>query len=223
MNKLLISKIVNCTFIFAVMTSCPSTASCAKIDALAQRDAVSEVDTDLAKLEAPRQAGDLDSLEKLIDSDLKKWRVLDQDLFLAYMYGACSEISSYAYNDRPKQAKLLTHYSLEFLGSGHLSLEDQVRFVEFLGYDAPDLDEVTWQHVRFRKATLWLDTWRHLSESRDPNFDPSDVPLINIAPPPESGLPSGVSSEDVKDPKLRAEYERRLASNRAKAVHFKEQ
>jgi hypothetical protein len=73
MNKLLISKIVNCMFIFVVMTSCPSTASCAKIDALAQRDAVSEVDTDLAKLEAPRQAGDLDSLEKLIDSDLKKW------------------------------------------------------------------------------------------------------------------------------------------------------
>ena len=46
MNNLWISKIVNYAFIFAVMTSCPSTASCAKI-ALAQRDAVSEVDIDL--------------------------------------------------------------------------------------------------------------------------------------------------------------------------------
>ena len=112
---------------------------------------------------------------------------------------------------------------IEALDSGHLCLEDQVRFVEFLAYDSTDLNELTWRTVRLQKTNIWLDTWRQISESRDEKFDAADVPMINIAPPAGSGLPSGASPEDVKDPKMRVEFGRSLAGNRTKIVRFNEQ
>jgi hypothetical protein len=181
------------------------------------------VDIDLEKLRAPRDARDLASLEKLIDADGKKWKGTDHASYLAYMYGACGEISSYDYPDRSKQAKLLTRYSTEVLDSGHLSLEQRSQFLEFLSYDSPDWDEVTWRHLRFQKANLWLDTWRQFATKMDPTFDATEVPMINIDPPAGSGVPSGSSPEAVKDPKLRAEYERRLAANQAKTTRITEQ
>jgi hypothetical protein len=181
------------------------------------------VDIALEKLHAPRDARDLGSLEKVIDSDSQKWKGIDHVSYLAYMYGACGEISSYDYPDRSKQAKLLTRYSLEVLDSGHLSLEQRIRFLEFLSYDAPDWDEVTWRHLRFQKANLWLDTWTQFATSMDPTFDATEVPMINIDAPAGSRVPSGSSPDSVKDPKLRAEYERSLAANQARTARIVEQ
>ena len=183
----------------------------------------SPVDSDLEKVHAARDARDLDSLGKLVDSDSQKWKATDHSTFLAYMYSACGDLSSYEYPNGSKRAELLTKYSLEVLASGHLSLEDRVRFVEFLGYDSPDLEESSWRRVRSQKAELWLDTWRQLAESRDPKFDVTNVPMINVDPPPGSGVPAGASPESVKDPKLRADYKRILDRNRAKIERFNEQ
>jgi hypothetical protein len=180
------------------------------------------VDMDLEKLQVPRAARDLDSLANLIDVDSKKWKSTDSASYLAYMYGACGEISSYDYPDRAKQAKLLTRYSLEVLDSEHLSLEQRFRFLEFMGYDAPDWDEVTWRHLRFQKANLWLDTWKQFAVSVDPTFDGTEVPMINIDPPAGTSVPSGSSPEAVKDPKLRAEYEHSLAANLARTARINE-
>jgi len=178
---------------------------------------------DLERLHAPRDARDLSSLEKVIDSDSQKWKSIDHVSYLAYMYRACGEISSYDYSDRSTQAKLLTRYSLEVLASGQLSREQRILFLGFLSYDAADWDEVTWRHLRFQKANLWLGTWAQFATSMDPTFDATEVPMINIEPPVGSMVPSGASPEDVKDPKLRAEYERRLADNQARSARIAEQ
>jgi len=95
--------------------------------------------------------------------------------------------------------------------------------LEFLGYDAPDWDVVTWRHLRFQKANLWLNTWRQFAASIDPNFDASEVPMINLEPPVGSMVPSGASPEALKDPKLRAEYERRLTDNQARTARIAQQ
>jgi hypothetical protein len=182
-----------------------------------------ELDTDLAKLDALRESRDLDSLETVINRESPKWKARDRQSFLAYMFGACGEISSYDYPDRSKQATLLTRYAISVLSSGPLSLEERVPFVEFLGLDPSKIDETAWKSLRQEKARFWLETWRLLSETRDLKFDPQDVPMINVAPPPGAGVPAGGSPTDIKDPKLRAEYERAIARNRAKIERFNEQ
>jgi hypothetical protein len=139
------------------------------------------------------------------------------------MFAACGQISSYDYPDRSKQATLLSRYAISVLSSGSLSLEERLPFVEFLGLDPSNIDETAWQNLRREKARLWLETWRLLSETQDPNFDFQDVPTINVAPPPGAGVPAGGSPSDIKDPRLRAEYEGAIALNRAKIKRFNEQ
>jgi hypothetical protein len=212
---------IACVTAILMLTICPNAAPYHHIYFAQGPDPGVEVD--LEKLKAPRDARDLGSLENAIDSDSQKWKGTNHVSYLAYMYGACGEISSYDYSDRSRQARLLTRYSLEVLDSGNLSLDQSVRFLRFLTYDASDWDEVTWRHLRLQKANLWLDTWAQFATSLDPSFDPTEVPMINIAPPTDSGVPSGSSPESVKDPKLRAEYERSLADNQARTARIAEQ
>jgi len=181
------------------------------------------LDADLAKLDALRESRDLDSLETAINRDSLKWKARDRQPFLAYMFEACGEISSYDYSDKSKQATLLSRFAISVLSSGPLSLEERVPFVEFLGLDPVKIDETAWKRLRQEKASFWLETWRLLSEAQDPNFDLQDVPMINVAPPPGAGVPAGGSPSDIKDPALRAEYERAIALNRAKIARFNEQ
>lgn len=182
-----------------------------------------ELDRDLAELDALRESRDLDSLEKAINHDSPKWKARDRQSFITYMFGACGEISSYDYSDKSKQATLLTRYAISVLSSGPLSLEERVPFVEFLGADPLNIDETEWKNLRQKKARLWLETWRLISEARDLKFDFQDVPMINVEPPPGAGVGAGGSPSDIKDLRLRAEYERAIALNRAKVERFNEQ
>jgi len=80
-----------------------------------------------------------------------------------------------------------------------------------------------WEKQRTLNATLWLRAWQRLEAETDKNFNPDDVPMMNVSPPKETRLPPGVSPDSISDPNLRQQYERAIASNRRKAEAYNHQ
>jgi hypothetical protein len=191
--------------------------------AVAQQQQKSQLDADIAKLDSLRSTGNLNAIRAQIDGDSAKWRSTDRNAFLVYMYRACGELSSYDIGDLSQRALLLGEYSTLVLQSGDLPLPQYVRFVEFLGFDPPVMDDAAWKNLRRQKARFWLEAWHRMSQATDSRFDFNDRPLLNVAPPPSTGLPAGVSPANIKNPQLRAEYEHALAQNQAKIQRYNEQ
>jgi len=77
-----------------------------------------------------------------------------------------------------------------------------------------------------RKAVLigWLKILALLDKHLDPDFDPEDVPATTVQPPRTAKgvqYPPGAAPALIDDPKLRAEYEKAIAAERAKADHYR--
>lgn len=81
--------------------------------------------------------------------------------------------------------------------------------------------------TRARLRMLSLDQWLQLIQlvdgARDPKFDPNEVPERTIQPPPTSKgvVPPGADPALIDDPKARAEYEKTLATHRAKVQNYR--
>ncbi len=80
-----------------------------------------------------------------------------------------------------------------------------------------------WEKQRTLNATLWLRAWQRLEAETDKNFNPDDVPMMNVSPPKETRLPPGVSPDSISNPQLRQQYERAIARNRQKAEAYSHQ
>jgi len=80
----------------------------------------------------------------------------------------------------------------------------------------PDEDHEEW---RRDKLTLWLRMLAKAHSASDRNSAPDDKPSRNIAPRSTSEVvyDSGIDPSAIKDPKVREEYEQRLAENARKA------
>jgi hypothetical protein len=77
--------------------------------------------------------------------------------------------------------------------------------------------------VRSRGTLAWVTLFRHIDQYLDPNFDPSDVPSVNVIPPATSKgvkYPSGVDPNAIPDSKARTKYIELLNQNRAKLEHY---
>ena len=191
--------------------------------AVAQEEQDSQLETDIARLDAMRSSNDLDAMRTRIDLDSATWRSRGPDAFLLYMYRACAELSSYDIGNSSQRALLLGQYAISVLQSRDLPLPQYIQFVEFLGFDPPVMDEAAWEDLRRQKAQFWLEAWVRVSKAIDPSFDFDDRPLLNVAPPFSTGLPAGVSPSSVKNPQLRAEYEHAIAQNHAKIERYNQQ
>jgi hypothetical protein len=78
--------------------------------------------------------------------------------------------------------------------------------------------------VRAEALSLWLQLIDILDRLLDANFNPKDVPEKFVEPPPVPGgvvLRPGADPALIPDPKVRAEYEKAIAENRAKADHYR--
>jgi len=73
---------------------------------------------------------------------------------------------------------------------------------------------------RRAKLELWLKAIDKVDKMIDPQFDPHDTPQINVAPPIAAGLRAGVAPNEIKDPKVRQEYENAIRLNAEKAERY---
>jgi hypothetical protein len=182
-----------------------------------------ELRQDIGKLDSFLSNRNLDAIEVTVEKGFAKWRERDRPSFIIYMTEACSLLSSYDIGEISKRASLLSRYAISVLTSGDLPLHDHVQFVSFLMFDPIVIDEATWKTLRKQKAELWLAARRRVESAVDPKFDFDDRAELNVPTPPGSREPNGVSPEFIKDPKLRAEYERAIAENSAKIRRFNDQ
>jgi len=178
----------------------------------------------LSAVHSARTAMNLDAIESAIQKYSVKLRTENLDDFHQFMYEVCSALSSHHYGNRGRQSRLLNQYVLAVLdGRDQLSIREQEQFTELLLLDPWGITDPDWSALRRKKAGLWLEAWRRLDSSIDPKFDFSDLPLVNVPPPP--GVPFGAGGvlEAIKDPRLRADYEAAVARNNAKASRHMEQ
>jgi hypothetical protein len=73
--------------------------------------------------------------------------------------------------------------------------------------------------TRRETARSWTTLISAINEARDPTFDVTDesqLPTANVDVPGPSQYPSGTDPSDVKDPQVRAAYERLIAENSQK-------
>lgn len=71
------------------------------------------------------------------------------------------------------------------------------------------------------KLELWLKAIDALDQVIDPAFDPNDVPQINVAPPVGIALDAGVAPSEIKDDKVRGQYEAAIRANAEKAERYR--
>ncbi|HEX8615121.1 MAG TPA: hypothetical protein VF800_27880 [Telluria sp.] len=63
------------------------------------------------------------------------------------------------------------------------------------------------------KFDLWLSIFDAIDSELAPDIDATTRAQLSVVPPPETGLPAGVSPASIKDPAQRAAYEAALAAN----------
>ena len=80
------------------------------------------------------------------------------------------------------------------------------------------------QAARRDVMRLWLEVLAALQRAKDPTFDPHDLPMSSVAPPPLSNgarYPAGVDPKSIPEADVRAQYEAALAKNREKAETYR--
>jgi len=89
---------------------------------------------------------------------------------------------------------------------------------------AQENDPKTRGQVRTDALSLWLHALEVLDRFLDPKFNPQDVPQLGVQPPPTTGgivYPPGADPAVIDDPTARADYEKAVTANRAKAEHYR--
>ena len=75
---------------------------------------------------------------------------------------------------------------------------------------------------REKKLELFLRILESVAKETDPKFDPTDLPLTNVAPPNEK-YRAGISPESIEDETDRKEYEEAIKKNAKKAAIYRHQ
>ncbi|MEP6901790.1 MAG: hypothetical protein ABJA66_08575 [Actinomycetota bacterium] len=89
---------------------------------------------------------------------------------------------------------------------------------------AQEYDSKTRSRLRKDCLYLWLTLLQLLDQHIDPKFNADDLPTNLVQPPSLSNgvvLRPGADPAKIDDPKLRAEYEKAIAENRAKAENYR--
>jgi hypothetical protein len=92
---------------------------------------------------------------------------------------------------------------------------EKLEGVDLLEIKAPDQR----QEARLQTLVTWMVILARVDAAKDPNFDPDDMPVTKVMPPPKSGEPGympGVDPNQIRDPEQRAEYLRAIQENRNK-------
>jgi hypothetical protein len=186
-----------------------------------------EYQRDLARLDDLSKTQDLNAVIKFADEAETRWGQRGGDYYARLMLNVSNVIANDFSDDRIY--RLSQKYALAALSkSNSFSLDSEVSLLPFIAMDLAPKDaaanvEPEWAKERSLKARLWLHAWQRLEAERDKNFNFDDRPVMNVVPPRETGLPSGVAPEAIKDAKLRARYQAELTANAKKAEAYNRQ
>ena len=80
--------------------------------------------------------------------------------------------------------------------------------------------------VRLQTLNVWLLILLRVDAAKDPRFDPNDPPPSKLAPRSVAGQPPylpGIDPKQIRDPQVRADYEKAIAENKQKSDRWQGQ
>ena len=174
----------------------------------------------------PRSTNDLAKYEDFADQIQSKWKQKDKEHYARLMLEICAPLSSGDFGGcRPYD--LAREYALWALADANeipvfleLELTGHVQ-TDMYSRNAPKGEDFAQR--RRKDVAIRVHAWKRLTDAIDPNWDPNDMPYINVPLPPGAPIPaeisfvSGMSPAYIKDPELRAAYEEAVEKNRQKA------
>jgi hypothetical protein len=172
------------------------------------------------------QVNNLDEYEKFADELQSKWTQKNKEYYARLMWEVCKPLSSGRFDDE-RQHDVARRYALSaLLVANEIPLEVELELTghvmtETVTPRSPKGEDFAQR--RKKDVEIRLHAWKRLIDAIDPNWDPNDKAVRNVSPPIETGLPSGVAPETIKDTNLRAEYEEVIDKNRQKAERYLEQ
>jgi hypothetical protein len=173
-------------------------------------------------------SAELPRLLKLCDELHERWKDAEADVYGGHMDKVLRELNEQlgwndsgwvAVDDRILRT-LKRQHEMELQLQEHLL---KMLHLRRLHESRQKLGEESFQARRKAHAAAMLQTIAQAERERDESWDPEDLPSSNLAPPIATGLPSGVSPEAIKDPQLRAIYERQIEANWKKADRYRQQ
>lgn len=172
----------------------------------------------------------LDLFEKESEALLQKWLEKDMLLYYELTWKVCSIlISTDLSDDKIREGKLHVKYAMSALKKGRemsksaveMPINTEIWLLSAIipepEYNEGKLRGEDWVRRRSEKMR-WLDhTFQRIEKGIDENYDFSVS--LSSRPNPPAGVGawiSGLGPSAIKDPKLRAEYEERLAEHKRK-------
>lgn len=181
----------------------------------------------LAESVSAGKVRDLKTLQDLGDDIDKEWSNRNREYHARLLLEICKPLSSGSIND-DRRYGIVRSLALSALDKPDmiplpLELELVGHVITPIGiFNASNTNDSS--QLRNKDVAVRLHAWRRLISAIDPTWDPDEVIMgPNVIPPAATGLPAGVESAAIRDPKLRAEYEAEIQRNRQKAERYREQ
>ena len=182
-------------------------------------------DTDFSQIRGFAKTKNLKGLESHISVVLPYWKSKDESKYLSLVEEAGAVLTGFNFKDARQYSIAKKSLEPALLKPQNLPLSLETTLVNFWaradvhapqGTEKPDVR-------RKQTAKFWLHAVRRIEQTEIPTFDKGDVrnwPRLNVAPP--GGIP-GADPKNIKDPKVRKQYEVAIASNNNKAQKLEEQ
>jgi len=181
-------------------------------------------ESDFHLVDSFRSKPDLMLMQKTCDRLFSKWKSSNPSHFIDLSCEACEVLNSINFHN-PKQFALAKTYALDALNNSASKSIDEQSCLVLYGLSSSDAispgSTEDWEVQRIEVAGWWLSTWKRIDQNIIPNFNPRDYPyMLNIPAP--AGLKqiffSGMSPDNIADPKMRRQYEEAIAKNAKNAA-----
>lgn len=176
-----------------------------------------------------RGAKNITGLENLAKEIQNKWYPKDKEMYGSLMvHSLISWRSACKRADKKAPMNLIRQYAEQALSTydpkkpDNISIKTELDLVSILHedytYSKGKHTDQEWATARRKGTERWFHAWQRLEKAIDEDWDSNDVPEENVSPPKGIGIPGipGMPPEMIKDPVLRAEYEKAIAENREK-------
>jgi len=188
-----------------------------------------EFSRDFTRAITLRNSKDIKGLESLVNEIQSKWFRKDKKRYGALMVNTLrSWASACRRSDKKPPMNIIRQYANQVLSTydpnkpDNISIETEFALVSILHgqyeYMKGERTDEEWASYRRKGTERFFHAWQRLENAIDENWDPNDIPELNVSPPKGIGIPGipGMSPELIKDPVLRAEYEKAIERNREK-------